>query len=145
MPLFFAAKRPADGNNGLGAVQDSWILPCSQAHPLVPFGLYVPAINFSIFNSTDGFNGSDRSSLAEQDGFAYFGEVKFQITDKWDVRAGYRHHDQDNQNWNRNLAAGKASGLTELRPITIGTRFVSVDRALNAPIIASRLSARISC
>ncbi|HZF31330.1 MAG TPA: TonB-dependent receptor [Gammaproteobacteria bacterium] len=131
---------PADGNNGLGAVQDSWILPCSQAHPLVPFGLYVPAINFSIFNSTDGFNGSDRSSLAEQNGFAYFGEVKFQITDKWDVTVGYRHHDQDNENWDRDLAAGKASGLTELRPITIGTRFASVDRALNAPIIPSSLT-----
>ena len=57
---------PSDGDNGLGAVQDSWPLPCSRAHPLVPFGLYIPAINFSIFNSTDGFNGSDRSSLAEQ-------------------------------------------------------------------------------
>jgi outer membrane receptor protein involved in Fe transport len=132
---------PSDGNNGLGAVQDSWILPCSQAHPLVPFGLYIPFINFSIFNSTDGFNGSDRSSLAEQDGFAYFGELKFQITDAWDVTVGYRKHDQDNQNWNRDLVAGKASGATELRPITIGTRFVSVDRALNAPIIPGSLTA----
>jgi outer membrane receptor protein involved in Fe transport len=132
---------PADGDNGLGPIQDSWVLPCSQAHPLVPFGLYVPAINFSIFNSTDGFNGSDRSSLAEQDGFAYFGEVSFQLTDRWDITVGYRQHDQDNQNWNRDLVAGKASGLTELRPITIGTRFVSVDRALNAPIIASSLTA----
>ncbi|HEX5046275.1 MAG TPA: TonB-dependent receptor [Gammaproteobacteria bacterium] len=131
---------PSDGDNGLGAVQDSWVLPCSQAHPLVPFGLYVPAINLSIFNSTDGFNGSDRSSLAEQNGFAYFGEVRFQITDSWDMTVGYRHHDQDNDNWNRDLAAGKASGRTELRPITIGTRFASVDRALNAPIIPSSLT-----
>ncbi len=131
---------PSDGDNGLGAIQDSWVLPCSQAHPLVPFGLYVPAINLSIFNSTDGFNGSDRSSLAEQDGFAYFGELRFQLTDQWDVTVGYRQHDQDNQNWNRDLAAGKASGLTELRPITIGTRFVSADRALNAPIIPSSLT-----
>lgn len=125
---------PADGDNGLGAIEDSWVLPCSQAHPLVPFGLYVPAINLSIFNSTDGFNGSDRSSLATQDGFAYFGEVRFEITDNWDVTVGYRQHEQDNENWNRDLAAGKAAGITELRPITIGTRFVSVDRALNAPI-----------
>jgi len=132
---------PSDGDNGLGAVQDSWPLPCSRAHPLVPFGLYIPAINFSIFNSTDGFNGSDRSSLAEQDGLAYFGEISFQITDKWDVTVGYRQHEQDNENWNRDLVAGKASGLTELRPITIGTRFVSVDRALNAPIIPSSLTA----
>ena len=132
---------PSDGDNGLGAIQDSWILPCSQAHPLVPFGLYVPAINFSIFNSTNGFNGSDRSSLAEQDGVAYFGELRFQLTDAWDLTVGYRQHDQDNQNWNRDLAAGKASGLTELRPITIGTRFVSVDRALNAPIIPGSLTA----
>jgi outer membrane receptor protein involved in Fe transport len=132
---------PSDGDNGLGAIQDSWALPCSQAHPLVPFGLYIPAINFSIFNSTNGFNGSDRSSLAEQDGFAYFGELKFQLTDNWDLTVGYRNHDQDNQNWNRDLAVGKASGLTELRPIIIGTRFVSADRALNAPIIPSSLTA----
>jgi len=132
---------PSDGNNGLGAIEDSWVLPCSQAHPLVPFGLYIPAINFSIFNSTDGFNGSDRSSLAEQDGFAYFGELRFQLTDSWDLTLGYRQHEQDNQNWNRDLVAGKTSGTTELRPITIGTRFVSVDRALNAPIIPSSLTA----
>jgi outer membrane receptor protein involved in Fe transport len=132
---------PADGDNGLGAIQDSWPLPCSRAHPLVPFGLYIPAINLSIFNSTDGFNGSDRSSLAEQDGLAYFGEVSVQITDKWDVTVGYRQHEQDNENWNRDLVAGKLSGVTELRPITIGTRFVSVDRALNAPIIQSSLTA----
>jgi len=131
---------PADGDNGLGAVEDSWALPCSRAHPLVPFGLYVPAINLSIFNSTDGFNGSDRSSLAEQDGFAYFGELTFQITDSWDLTVGYRQHDQDNQNWNRDLVVGKTSGQTELRPITIGTRFVSIDRALNAPIIPSSLT-----
>jgi iron complex outermembrane recepter protein len=139
-PLNGTIVGPADGSNGIGAIQDSWVLPCVEAHPLVPFGLYVPAINFSIFNSTDGFNGSDRSSLAEQDGFAYFGELKFQITDDWDVTVGYRQHDQDNQNWDRNLVAGKASGLTELRPITIGTRFVSVDRALNAPIIPTSLT-----
>ena len=46
-------------------------------------------------------NGSDRSSLAEQDGFAYFGELRFQLTDNWDITVGYRQHDQDNQNWNR--------------------------------------------
>jgi outer membrane receptor protein involved in Fe transport len=139
-PLSGTIVGPADGDNGLGAAQDSWVLPCVAAHPLVPFGLYVPAINLSIFNSTNGFNGSDRSSLAEQDGLAYFGELKFQLTDNWDVTVGYRNHDQDNQNWNRDLVAGKASGLTELRPIIIGTRFVSVDRALNAPIIASSLT-----
>ena len=137
---------PADGDNGLGPIQDSWVLPCSQAHPLVPFGLYVPlgpgtADDITVFNSTDGVNGSDRSSLAEQNGLAYFGELKFQLTEKWDLTAGYRNHDQDNRNWDRNLATGKASGLTELRPIIIGTRFASVDRALNAPIIASSLSA----
>ena len=79
---------PSDGDNGLGAIQDSWVLPCSQAHPLVPFGLYVPAINFSIFNSTNGFNGSDRSSLAEQDGVAYFGELRFQLTDRFSPSDG---------------------------------------------------------
>jgi outer membrane receptor protein involved in Fe transport len=139
-PLAGTVVGPADGDNGLGAAQDSWVLPCVAAHPLVPFGLYVPPINFSIFNSTDGFNGSDRSSLAEQDGFAYFGELRFQLTEQWDLTVGYRQHDQDNQNWNRDLVAGKASGLTELRPITIGTRFVSADRALNAPIIPSSLT-----
>src|SRR5882672_2745462 len=117
-----------------------WPLPCAISHVLVPFGLYIPAINFSIFNSTDGFNGSDRSSRAEQSGYAYFGELNFLITDKWDATVGYRYHDQDNKNWDRDLAAGKASGQTELRPITISTPFVSRDRALNAPIIAASLT-----
>jgi outer membrane receptor protein involved in Fe transport len=136
-PLAGTIVGPADGDNGLGAAQDSWVKPCVAADVLVPFGLYVPAINFSVFNSTDGLNGSDRSSLAEQDGFAYFGELRFQLTDRWDLTVGYRQHDQENRNWNRDLAAGKASGATELRPITIGTRFVNIDRALNAPIIPS--------
>ena len=73
----------------------------------MPFGLYVPAINFSIFNSTDGFNGSDRGAIAEQDGFAYFGELTFQLTDNWDITVGYRQHDQDNQNWNENSPAAR--------------------------------------
>ena len=83
-------QRPRRGTGQLGSA-------VLAAHPLVPFGLYVPAINLSIFNSTNGFNGSDRSSLAEQDGFAYFGELTFQLTDAWDVTVGYRQHDQDNQ------------------------------------------------
>ena len=129
---------PADTING-------WPQPCSNSDVVFPFAWNNPfgppgSPNVSIFNSTNGFDGSDRSSLATEDGNAYFGEVTFLITNKWDVTAGYRMHDQNNHNWARNLAAGKASGQTELRPITIGTRFVSVDRALNAPIDPASLT-----
>jgi iron complex outermembrane receptor protein len=129
---------PANTING-------WPQPCAASDVVFPFAFYGPlgppgSPNVSIFNSTNGFDGSDRSSLATEDGVAYFGEVNFLITNKWDVTVGYRLHDQNNDNWARNLAAGKASGQTELRPIIIGTRFVSVDRALNAPIDPASLT-----
>jgi iron complex outermembrane receptor protein len=69
----------------------------------------------------------------------YFGG-QFQITDPGTSRSAIATTTRTT-NWDRNLTAGKASGLTELRPITIGTRFASVDRALNAPIIPSSRTA----
>jgi iron complex outermembrane receptor protein len=109
-----------------------WPQPCAAAFPGF-FGL--------LFNSTNGFDGSDRGTLAEQDGLAYFGELRFQLTDAWDLTVGYRQHDQDNRNWNKNLAAGKLSGQTELRPIELNSTFASFDRALSAPLDQSSLTA----
>jgi iron complex outermembrane recepter protein len=144
--LNFQGQVRADGSVvGPPNTVNGWPQPCSNSDVVFPFAWNNPfgppgSPNVSIFNSTNGFDGSDRSSLAAESGNAYFGEINFLITDKWDVTVGYRMHDQDNDNWARNLAAGKASGLTELRPITIGTRFVSVDRALNAPIDPASLT-----
>lgn len=123
---------PADGDNGLGPVADSWVLPCSAGHALAPFG--------SAFNSTDGTDGSDRSSREVTDGFAVFGEVTFDLSDRWDITLGYRFHDQTEKDWAQDLDAGFALGVTELRPILLDTEFRSFDRGVNAPIDPSSLT-----
>ena len=92
------------------------------------------------FNSTNGIDGSDRSTLAEQDGEAIFGEVTYDINDRWDVTGGFRNHRQNNQNFNLDIAAGKAAKTTELRPITWDTGFSSIERAINAAPIAKSIT-----
>lgn len=78
--------------------------------------------------------GQGGAGMNTQKGEAYFGEVAFDITDRWDVTLGYRYHDQTNRSFSLDRAAGIAAGMTEPTPTFIGTRYSSVERALNLPI-----------
>src|SRR5690606_4781467 len=80
-----------------------WPLPCTQ------FDCWVPLCSTVVgFNSTNGFDGSDRSALTQEDGHAFFGEITYDITERWDVTGGFRYHDQSNQNYDLDIATGKA-------------------------------------
>lgn len=105
-----------------------WPFPCNAAGGFGWVGI------FANTNSSNGIDGSDRSLGSEQDGHAYFGEVTFDITNKWDLTVGARRHDQTNTSYTRNLAAGYAAGTTEKRPIQVDTEFASFSAALAAPI-----------
>jgi outer membrane receptor protein involved in Fe transport len=114
---------------------NGWPQPCTA------FNAWVPLFSTVVgFNSTNGHDGSDRSTLARQDGYAIFGEGTYDINDQWDVTVGFRYHDQENENYNLDVAAGKLAGTVELRPITWDTGFANIDRAVSAAIIPSSLT-----
>jgi len=132
----FAGQKRSDGSVvGAANTLAGWPQPCTD------FAAWVPLFSTVVgFNSTDGIDGSDRSTLAQQDGEAIFGEVTYDINDRWDVTGGFRNHRQNNQNFNLDIAAGKAAKTTELRPITWDTGFSSIDRAVNAAPIAKSIT-----
>lgn len=113
-----------------------WPQPCTAFNAWVP--LFATVVGF---NSTNGLDGSDRSALAGQEGHAVFGEGTFDINDRWDVTAGFRYHDQDNSNYNLDVAGAKLAGTTERRPIVWDTGFANVERAVSSPIIPASLTA----
>lgn len=41
----------------------------------------------------------DSMTSTKEDGYAFFGEVTFDITDAWSVTLGARYHDQENETW----------------------------------------------
>ncbi len=55
----------------------------------------------------------DVSSIAEQDGWAGFGEVTMHVTDQLDITLGARHHDQ--QGYSQNLA--RIAGVSAPKPL----------------------------
>jgi outer membrane receptor protein involved in Fe transport len=112
-----------------------WPQPCTD------FAAWVPLFSTVVgFNSTDGIDGSDRSALTTQEGHAFFGELTYDINDRWDVTAGFRYHDQSNQNYDLDIMTGKVNGTTERRPIIWDTEFANIDRAINAAPIAASLT-----
>jgi outer membrane receptor protein involved in Fe transport len=139
--LNFAGQKRSDGSIvGPANTISGWPQPCTD------FGAWVPLFSTVVgFNSTDGLNGSDRSTLATQDGHAIFGELTYDINDRWDVTGGFRYHQQDIENFDLDIATGKARGTTERRPITWDTEFADIERAINAaPIPASVTSKSFS-
>jgi len=60
--------------------------------------------------------GSDNQTFTEEEGYAFFGELTFDITDRWDVTVGARYHDQDNETW-----SGVFAPDTARRPNVPGT------------------------
>ncbi len=107
-----------------------WPQPCTAFTAWVP--LFATVVGF---NSTTGLDGSDRSNYNSQDGDAIFGELTYDINDRWDVTGGFRHHQQDNTAAALNIAAGKLDGTVERRPITWDTGFANLDRAVNGAIL----------
>jgi iron complex outermembrane receptor protein len=59
----------------------------------------------------------DRLTGNEVDGWAAFGEVVISLTEKFDLTLGYRFHDQQNEQYSFNVAAGVAAGITTPRPV----------------------------
>jgi len=108
-----------------------WPQPCTAFNAWIP--LFATVVGF---NSTDGYNGSDRSNYNAQDGYAIFGEGTFDINDRWDVTLGFRYHDQSNESAALDIANGKLNGTVELRPIIWDTGFANIERAIAGAIIA---------
>jgi iron complex outermembrane receptor protein len=122
---------PAD--RGVTFPGNVWPFPCNAAGGFGWVGIFAGT------NSSNGIDGSDRSLGSEQDGTAYFGEVTFDITKKWDLTVGARHHRQTNTSYTRDLPAGYALGTTEKRPIALDTEFADFSSALAAPIDPSSI------
>ena len=59
----------------------------------------------------------DRLFGNDIDGYALFGEVTVGITEKFDVTVGYRYHDQSSDQYNYDLDAGVAAGITAPKPV----------------------------
>ncbi len=119
------AMTPAQ--RGVSFPGNVWPFPCNAAGGFGWVGIFAGT------NSSNGINGSDRSLGSSQNGHAIFGEVTFDLTNKWDLTAGYRKHEQTNHSWVNSLPAGYAAGTTEKRPIALDTEFASFGAALGAP------------
>lgn len=106
---------------------DGWPRPCDA------FNAWVP-----LFATVVGFNGTgaahDRGELDHQEGFAIFGDVTFDITDRWDVTVGFRYHDQENTFYALDLDGGQAAGFVEERPTLWDHGFVDPKRAVTSPL-----------
>lgn len=77
---------------------------------------------------------SEESTRQDQEGDAFFGQITFDITDKWDITGGVRYHDQTNTYHNNALEAAVAAGVAEARPERIDVGFGSIKHALAAPV-----------
>src|SRR5690606_24858629 len=106
---------------------DGWPRPCDA------FNAWVP-----LFATVVGFNGTgdahDRGELDRQKGFAIFGDVTFDITDRWDVTVGFRYHDQENTFYVLDLDGGQAAGFVEERPTLWDHGFIDPKRAVTSPL-----------
>jgi len=96
----FAGIDPADRDTLAG-----WPVPCDAF--FLPPGGWVGAL---ALGAGDRLNGDDI------DGFAYFGEVTISLTDSFDLTLGYRYHDQEEDQFGFDLAAGIAAGITAPKP-----------------------------
>jgi iron complex outermembrane recepter protein len=97
-----------------------WPFPCDWAGG----GGWIGA-----FAGPGGGVTSDRLNGQTQDGKAFFGELKWAITDRWDVTGGYRHHTQDN--------AAIRYSPTVARPVQLDTLFKSRKGAVQGSFVAA--------
>ena len=61
----------------------------------------------------------DTLGYSEQDGYALFGELTIQLSDKLQLTAGVRQHEQDNNSW----SLFQIPGVTAVKPSTTNTLF----------------------
>lgn len=105
-----------------------WPRPCTAFNSWVP-----------LFATVVGFNGTaathDRGGTERIDGWAIFGELTYDITDRWDITFGFRHHDEKNRFWENDVLGGIAAGFVEQRPTQWDTGFVDPKRAVLTPVI----------
>jgi iron complex outermembrane receptor protein len=67
----------------------------------------------------------DTLSGNDIDGWAAFGEVNVKLGEKVDVTVGYRHHDQAADQYQFDVAAGVAAGVTAAKPVGPNIEFAS--------------------
>jgi outer membrane receptor protein involved in Fe transport len=103
-----------------------WPRPCTAFNSWVP-----------LFATVVGFNGGaathDRGGSEQIDGWAFFGALTYDITDRWDVTFGFRHHDEENNFWNNDVLGGIAAGFVERRPSQWDTGFADPKLATQTP------------
>jgi iron complex outermembrane receptor protein len=87
---------------------NGWPYPCNW----IPGGGWVTALAGGARPPAgDTLNGT------EIDGWAAFGEVSFQVTEKLDLTVGYRHHDQSTDQFQMDIDKGVAAGITAPKPV----------------------------
>ena len=80
----------------------------------------------------------DRLFGNDIDGYALFGEVAVGITEKFDVTVGYRYHDQSSDQYNYDLDAGVAAGITAPKPWARTSSFPAVPTTAYARRVRRR-------
>ena len=67
----------------------------------------------------------DRLNGSAIDGYALFGEVTIGLTEKLDLTVGYRYHDQDQDQFEFDEAAGVLAGITAPKPLQTNKEWTS--------------------
>jgi iron complex outermembrane receptor protein len=104
-------RTPADVGVSFGIDDnsvDGWPVPCDGLGGL---GWVGALANGSRPPAGDRLTGNDIT------GFAYFGEVTISLTDAFDLTLGYRYHDQEEDQFAFDVAAGVAAGITAPKPL----------------------------
>ena len=94
---------------------DGWPFPCD----FIPNGWVDALAAGSRPPAGDRLNGS------EIDGWAVFGEVTVGLTERLDLTLGYRLHDQEQDQFEFDEAAGIAAGITAAKPLQTNREWFS--------------------
>jgi outer membrane receptor protein involved in Fe transport len=98
-PFVTDAAFPVNSVNG-------WPFPCN----FIPNGWVTALAGGARPPAGDRLNGD------EIDGYAVFGEVTVGVTENFDVTVGYRYHDQTSKQYQFDVDAGVAAGVTAPKP-----------------------------
>lgn len=133
-----SACSASPSDRGVVLPNNQWGLACSPA--FAPNGGPQLLNGGTTPQDGTGNTGSDKGSQRGQSGDAFFGQLTYDINDRWDVTVGARYHDQYNDNYATTIAASKAAGTIELRPVVLDTEFADLNYALSAPIDPSSMT-----
>lgn len=122
----FAGRRRFNGAVvGAANGPDSWVIPCNGFFGHGMLDLLQLALG-----------RGDTGQALGQKGDAYFGEVTFDLTNKWDLTVGTRYHQQDNTTYTVDVLPGIAAGLVEPTP-PYGQPFRDPSWALGGNLLAT--------